>query len=240
MTDDIADPQGAGRVHSEALIRLPRGFLCYRPPDDAPAVAPAADGPITFGSFNNLSKVRPNVIAVWAQILNRVPGARLLVKSAQLANAERAEHLRDAFAAHGVEASRIEAAGQIHSKSGHLDAYRRLDIALDPFPYNGTTTTFEALWMGVPVITLAGDRHAARVGATILRRLGLDDYVLDDEQAYVNAAVALAGDASRRAELRGALRETLTASPLCDAAGFARDVEAAYRRVWRRWCADNG
>lgn len=240
LTDGIADPEGAGRVHSETLVRLPRGFLCYRPPDDAPAVAPAADGPITFGSFNNLSKVRPNVIAVWAQILNRVPGARLLVKSAQLANAERAEHLRDAFAAHGVEASRIETAGQIESKSGHLDAYRRLDIALDPFPYNGTTTTVEALWMGVPVITLAGDRHAARVGASILRRLGLDDYVLDDEQAYINAAVALAGDASRRAALRGTLRETLAASPLCDAAGFARDVEAAYRRVWRRWCADNG
>lgn len=94
--------------------------------------------------------------------------------------------------------------------------------------------------MGVPVIALAGDRHAARVGASILRRLGLDDYVLDDEQAYVAAAVALAGDASRRAALRGTLRETLAASPLCDAAGFARDVEAAYRRVWRRWCADNG
>ena len=237
LTDDIADPEGAERVHSETLIRLPRGFLCYRPPDDAPAVAPATAGPITFGSFNNLSKVRPNVIAVWAQILNRVPGAKLLVKSAQLANENRAERLRDAFAAHGVEASRIETAGQIHSKSGHLDAYRRLDIALDPFPYNGTTTTFEALWMGVPVITLAGDRHAARVGATILRRLGMDDYVLDDEQAYVDAVVALAGDVARRSDLRGTLRETLAASPLCDAAGFARDVEAAYCGVWRRWCA---
>ncbi len=239
LTDDIADPDGAGRVHSETLIRLPRGFLCYRPPDDAPAVAAAAARPITFGSFNNLSKVRPNVIAVWAQILNRVPDARLLVKSAQLANAERARYLRDAFVAHGVEGSRIETTGQIESKSGHLDAYRRLDIALDPFPYNGTTTTFEALWMGVPVITLAGDRHAARVGASILRRLGLDDYVVNDEQAYVDAAVALAGDASRRADLRGTLRETLAASPLCDAAGFARDVEAAYRRVWRHWCADD-
>ena len=118
----------------------------------------------------------------------------------------------------------------------HLALYDRVDIALDPFPYNGTTTTCEALWMGVPVVTLRGDRHAGRVGASLLTQVGLSDLIADSTEAYVEMAVALTSDPARLCELRQSLRPRMAASPLCDAPAFARKVEAAYRTMWRRWC----
>ena len=236
LTDAIADPPGAEAIHSETLVRLPHGFLCYRPPEDAPDIA-ARQGPVTFGSFNNLSKVTAQVIACWAAILDRVPDSRLMLKSRALGDGATRQAILDAFAGHGVAVERIEALAWIDARGGHLGAYGRIDVALDPYPYNGTTTTCEALWMGVPVVALAGDRHAARVGASILATLGLDDLVAADEGAYVESAVALARDTTRRARLRTSLRPTLEASPLCDAPAFARDVEDAYRQLWRDWCA---
>ena len=236
MTDAIADPPGSEAIHSETLVRLPHGFLCYRPPEDAPDTA-ASQGPVTFGSFNNLSKVTAQVIACWAAILNRLPEARLILKSRSLADAPTRQTVLDAFAGHGVAAERIEALAWIDARGGHLGAYGRIDVALDPYPYNGTTTTLEALWMGVPVVALAGDRHAARVGASILATFGQDELVAADEGAYVDTAVALAQDSARRAALRTSLRPTLAASPLCDAPAFARDVEDAYRELWQNWCA---
>jgi predicted O-linked N-acetylglucosamine transferase (SPINDLY family) len=241
ITDGIADPAGATDAHhSETLIRLPRTFLCYRPPDEAPAPGPLpsrAGSPFTFGSFNNLPKVNDTVIAAWSAILHRVPGSRLLLKSRALASAEPAERVRQAFAARGIDGARIELVGWVRDPAGHLKLYDRIDLALDPFPYNGTTTTCEAMWMGVPVLTLAGDRHAARVGASLLTQVGLERLIAGTPEDYIARAAALAADRDTLAAIRGSLRGRMAASPLCDAAAFARDMEAAYRAVWRDWCA---
>jgi len=240
LTDDIADPEGpGGDLHSETLMRLPNGFLCFAPDVEAPAIAepPAlANGFVTFGSFNNLSKVTPATVAAWARILEGVPESRLLLKSRSLANEGTQQRYRALFAERGVDGKRLEFHARIASKSGHLGAYGRVDIGLDTFPYNGTTTTCEALWMGVPVVTFRGDRHASRVGASILTRVGLGELIADTIDGYVMAAVTLAKAPSRLVELRRDLRPTMAASPLCDAAGFTHAVEAAYRKMWRRWC----
>ena len=240
LTDAIADPQGPGdALHSETLTRLPGGFLCFAPDAEAPAVADppvSAKSSITFGSFNNLSKMTVATVAAWARILEGVPGSRLLLKSRSFADAETRRRYRSLFAARGIAEERLELHAWIDSKSGHLGLYQRIDIGLDPFPYNGATTTCEALWMGVPVISLRGDRHAGRVGASILTRVGFSELIADTDDAYVAAAVALAEAPGRLVELRRDLRAAMAASPLCDAAGFTRHVEAAYRGMWRSWC----
>ena len=240
LTDDIADPEGPGdALYSERLTRLPNGFLCFAPAVEAPAVAipPAlANGLVTFGSFNNLSKVTAATVAAWARILRGAPESRLLLKNRALASEEARQRYRTLFADEGVDGARLEFHAWIDPRSGHLAAYGRIDIGLDPFPYNGTTTTCEALWMGVPVVSLSGDRHASRVGASILTRVGLTELIADTVDGYVTAAVALAKAPERFVELRRELRATMAASPLCDAAGFTHDVEAAYREMWRRWC----
>ena len=240
LTDAHADPHGdADALHSETLVRLPDCFLCYAPPHDAPEAAPpphAGSGHITFGSFNNLTKLRPGTIAVWAQILERVPGSRLIVKSKPLVDEKTRRRNLELFAAAGISAERLELVPWIPSQAGHLGAYSRIDIALDTFPYNGTTTTCEALWMGVPVIALRGRRHAARVGLSLLAAVGMPEFAVQSTQAYVEAAVGLANDLDRLTALRGDLRERLRASPLCDAGAFTRHVETAYRDMWRTWC----
>ena len=238
LTDAIADPPGAVEAfHSERLEYLPHGFLCYRPPDAAPPVGPLpalAVGHITFGSFNNLAKVTPEVVAVWAAVLHRVPGSRLLLKAGAFGDAEGRERYAALFATAGIAAERLDLVAQIPGIAAHLGAYDRLDIALDPFPYNGTTTTCEALWMGVPVLTLAGRLHAGRVGASLLAPLGLDAWIASDEDGYVAAAARLAANLPALAALRARLRPCLAQAPLCDAAGFARQIEVAYRRMWRQ------
>lgn len=242
LTDALADPEGAAdREHSETLVRLAGGFLCYGPPADAPAPGPppmAAGGHVTFASFNALAKMTPLVVETWAAILAAVPGSRLLLKSQALADPGTRRRTESMFARAGIATGRIELISWLPDPADHLAAYGQADIALDPFPFNGTTTTFEALWMGLPVIGLAGDRHAGRVGHAILDRLGLDELAAPDREAYVAAAVALAGDPDRVARLRATLRARLRTSPLCDAAAFAREVEASYRAMWRRWCTD--
>ena len=241
LTDALADPDGVtDPFHSECLVRLPQGFLCYRPPDDAPPVGrlPAlAAGRFTFGSFNNLSKITSRTIAVWADVLKAVDGARLIVKSRGLVDEAVRRDLLAAFARRGVDAERIDLYGAIADRRAHLDLYNSIDIALDSFPYNGATTTCEALWMGVPVITLAGERHAGRVGNSILGRVGLADLVAADARAYVTLATELAGDRERLADLRRGLRERVSSSPLADARGFTRALEEAYRTMWRDWVA---
>jgi len=167
------------------------------------------------------------------------PGSHLLIKSKQFADLATRESYLKAFAANGIAEERIELVPWVESRAGHLDLYGRIDVALDTFPYNGTTTTCEALWMGVPVVTLKADRHAGRVGASLLTTLGLEELIANTTQAYVAAVAALAGDLDRLADMRAGLRQRLQASKLCDRAGFARDIEAAYREMWRRWCVEN-
>ena len=239
LTDEVADPPGAAdRWHSEKLVRLPDGFLCYQPEAGGPGPAerpPGAAGGITFGSFNNLAKVSPQVVALWSRLLGAVPGSRLIMKAHALGTASARRRLQEQFAAGGVGAERVLLLGPEDSAAGHLARYREVDIALDTYPYNGTTTTCEALWMGVPVVTLAGPTHVTRVGASILKRVGLGELVTASPEEYVAQAAALAKDTARLGALRAGLRARLRASPLMDGARFARAVEAAYRTAWNAW-----
>jgi predicted O-linked N-acetylglucosamine transferase (SPINDLY family) len=241
LTDAMVDPEGdADAHHVEKLWRLPSGFLCYEPPPAAPDVGPppsAATGTITFGSFNTLAKTSPRTIELWARILRHVEGSRLVLKSGPLADAGVRQRVTQLFAQQGVDAARLVLDGRTGSLDAHLARYGEIDVALDPFPYNGTTTTCEALWMGVPVVALEGDRHVARVSASILRRLGLDGLVASTPKDYQAIATGLARDRARLAELRRGMRERMRGSPLGDGARFAREVEQAYRAMWRAWCA---
>jgi len=242
VTDALADPPGAAeRLHTERLARLPGGFLCHRPPADAPAVSPApvlARGSVTFGSFNNLAKVTAETIETWSEILRAVPTARLLLKGKLFADAAMVERYRRQFAAEGVAAERLVLRPLIPGIRKHLRLYGEVDIGLDPFPYNGTTTTCEALYMGVPVVSLVGDRHAARVGLSLLSQVGLPHLVASDRAEYVRIAASFASDAAALGALRLGLRQRLEASTLMDAPRFARVFEAALRDMWRQCCAE--
>jgi predicted O-linked N-acetylglucosamine transferase (SPINDLY family) len=239
LVDAVTDPEGeADALAVETLVRLTDGFLCYGPPDEAPKPAPlpcANGAAITFGSFNNPAKLSAMTLDAWAAILRQLPNARLLLKP--FADQVTRELFLDRFAQRGIATKRIELMAWVPDITSHLSAYQQIDISLDPFPYNGATTTCEALWMGVPVVTLSGDRHAGRVGASILRRLNLDELVARDAKEYVQIAVNLADQRDRLADLRRSLRPRMAASPLCDPPAFARYIEAAYRRMWEIWCA---
>jgi predicted O-linked N-acetylglucosamine transferase (SPINDLY family) len=240
ITDAKADPVGMTERHyTEKLIRLPRTAWCYRPLGGAPDVSnlPADHNRhITFGSFNNFAKINVRVIRVWTQILPRVPSARLMLKYAGISEPSVRQALREQFAAGGVDPDRLDLRGRDPTELAHLAQYANIDIALDTFPYNGTTTTCEALWMGVPVVTIAGQLHQARVGASLLSSVGLDDWVAQDEEGYVTKAVEAAGDIAGLRELRSNLRQMMERSPLGDEAGFTRELEGALREIWRAWC----
>ena len=243
LTDAVADPPGDDAEYAESLVRLPRPFLAYRPPRDAPPLperAAVVPGEVTFVSFNELPKVSDPVVAAWAAILRRLPAARLLIKGSALADAGTARRLAGRFEAHGIARERLRLEGRTERLAEHLARYACAHIGLDTFPYNGATTTCEALWMGVPVVSLAGERHAGRVGASLLGALGLEALVAASSAAYVEAAVDLAGDPDRLVRLGRSLRERMMASALLDATSLAREVEAAYRAGWRRWCAGPG
>jgi predicted O-linked N-acetylglucosamine transferase (SPINDLY family) len=224
----------------EKLVRLPQGFLCYEPPGNAPPVrdySTAGDGPVVFGTFNNFAKVTPQIIALWSQILLAVPKSKLLIKAETLGDEETQQMVRGWFARHGVDGSRIELLGREPSFVKHLATYHRVDIGLDTFPYHGTTTTCEAMWMGVPVLTLAGKAHVSRVGVSLLTRVGLSELMAPTPADYVKIAAELAQDVSRRRQIAGGLRDRMRASPLTDARGFVANLESAYRQIWRDRCA---
>lgn len=233
--DRISDPPGPGDAHfSEQIVRLPGPFLCYAPPSGAPDVSPppsAITGRTTFGSFNNLHKINPAVASAWARIVGGVPGARLLVKGPFGAQPRARARLKAMFATAGLAPDRVEFADFDASHAAHLASYARVDVALDTFPYNGTTTTCEALWMGVPVVTFAGDRHAARVGASLLHHAGLGDFVARDVDGYVELATALGRDPSVPVAWRGALRGRMASSALVDARAWCSGFEAALRAL---------
>jgi FkbM family methyltransferase len=244
ITDAWADPPGLTEAHhTETLVRLDRGFLCFSPPETAP---PPADPPcirrghVTFGSFNSLSKIDPVTVRLWSAILRRLPDSRLVLKSLAFDDEGSREHYTRQFASHGIAASRLTLLGKIPSQEAHLAAYADIDIALDCYPYHGTTTTCESLWMGVPVVTLAGRRHVSRVGVSLLSQVGHRELIADDEEAYIALAVAWATDPQRQARFRQRIREEMAASPLCDAERHAIDVETTLRNAWRKWCATQG
>ena len=241
ITDAVADPQGEDAYYSESLLRLPGSFLCYQPPADAPTVAPLpaqTNGYVTFGSFNNYSKLNSGVLRLWAEVLKQVPGARLLLKCPALTDAGVQAHVRAEFEALGVVPERLELLGHTRGRADHLALYGRIDIALDTFPYNGTTTTCEALWMGVPVVSLAGRHHAGRVGGSLLTAAGLAGWLADTPEAFVAIARSRADDIPALVRLRASLRGQVQSSPLCDATGFTRHLETTLLQAWQSTVAE--
>jgi protein O-GlcNAc transferase len=240
LTDEVADPHGeADRLHSEKLIRLEHGFLCYQADESLSEGSPPPilqQGHITFGSFNTIKKVTLDVVGVWSLILQSIPNARLLMKSNALEDKTTKMNLLQAFSEHGIGQDRIELINAVPHRKDHMKLYSRVDISLDPFPYNGTTTTCEALWMGVPVISMRGNRHAGRVGASILQHAGFPDMIVENEDEYVNLAQSLAGNTERLITLRKALRPQMRESALMDLPQFTKTLEDTYRKIWVAWC----
>lgn len=222
-------PDGQARF-TEKICELPHTRLCFTPPSMAPEVAALPDG-MSFGCFNNLSKMGDEVVALWSRVLQAVPDSRLLLKSPQLKEASVQQRVRERFAGCGISAERLQFDG-LSSRADYLAAYGRIAIALDPFPYTGGTTTMEALWMGVPVLTLQGDSLVSRQGVGLLMNAGLAQCIAKNPDDYVARAAALAGDRKALASLRSTLRGQLQRSPLCDAEAFAQDFEDALRSLW--------
>jgi predicted O-linked N-acetylglucosamine transferase (SPINDLY family) len=238
LVDEITDPIGAAdSFATEKLIRFSPCAWTYEAPADAPTPAmPDEASPVTFGSFNNFLKVTDETLAVWSKILTRVPGSLLFIKSAYLDDPEVRKNVFERLVAAGIDEDRVEISGFFASTQDHLSAYNRVDVALDTFPYNGTTTTCEALWMGVPVVSLIGDRHAARVGLSLLTAVGHPEWAEEDEEHYIEKAVTLAQDRALRGQLRESLRSEVAASILCDHQRQAARFEAALRQAWVEWC----
>jgi len=243
FTDDLADPPGSTeQLHTETLLRIPNGFLCYQPPV-AGEVAPLPclkKGYVTFGSFNNLAKINSAVIEAWSGLLKQVPGSRLLIKSKSLKYEDIRADLCQLFAAHGIHDSRIEITGWVGSMEDHLDLYSQVDIALDTFPYNGTTTTCESLYMGVPVVVLAGQEHVGRVGVSLLTHAGLAEFIADSVDTYIKLAASWAGNVQALAVVRKQLRARVSGSNLCDADSKTRNIERLYRTIWTDWLEKTG
>ena len=236
LVDAVTDPVDEASYASETLVRLENGFLCYQaPPEAPPPAAPPCmqNGRITFGSFNNPTKLASSTLDTWAALLACVPNSQLLLKDKLFADAGNRVTFLNRLARHGISGERITLLGFVPEQGEHLALYSRMDIALDPFPYNGTTTTCEALWMGVPVISLRGDRHAARVGASLLTQIGMTELIATSPKVYVEIATKLADDQRQLNRLRQELRPKLKSSSLCDAPAFALKIEEAYRAIWR-------
>jgi predicted O-linked N-acetylglucosamine transferase (SPINDLY family) len=237
LTDSYLDPPGGDTDghYSEQSVRLPDAFWCYDPlasgPEPGPLPAEAA-GRVTFGSLNSFKKTNDDVFALWARVLRGVDGSRLLLSAQPGDSRARA---RGAFERAGVDPERLEFVDQ-RTRAEYLALYRRIDVCLDTFPYGGHTTSLDAFWMGVPVVTLVGGTVVGRAGLCIAYHLGLPELVADSPDAFVSMAVHLARDRPRLADWRGQLRGRMESSALMNARRFARNLDAAYRSIWRRWC----
>ena len=237
LTHAFADPVGNDCYYSETLYRLPEALWCYRPRENMPAVAPPPlekNGYITFGSMNSLTKVSPATVSAWAEILRVLPGARLIMATVPEGSAS--EALRNQFMANGIGPERLVLQGRLSAEQ-FWALHAEIDIALDPFPYNGGTTTYETLWLGVPVVSLKGAGFVSRLGHTLLNQIGLPELVAESPAGYVEIATTLASDWDRLKELRTDMRGRVAASPLRDEVGFTRHLEAGYHEMWNRWCA---
>jgi predicted O-linked N-acetylglucosamine transferase (SPINDLY family) len=237
LTDPYLDPPGLfDDCYSEESFRLPETFWCYDPLTDQPpvnALPATADGVITFGCLNSFCKVNDECLALWARVLRAVPQSRMLLH-APLDPAR--ERVLAKLQEHGVPASRVEFVSR-KPRHEYLRLYHRIDVALDPLPYNGGTTTLDAFWMGVPSLTLLGKTALGRAGWSQLCNLGLKDLAADTPQGLVDRAVQLAADPPGLQELRRTLRQRMQHSPLMDGKRFARHMEQAYRQMWKKWCA---
>lgn len=242
LTDEVTDPTDqTDQFFTEQLIRLKHGFLCYRGDSriNHSSTPPSSScDEIIFGSFNNSNKITDQVIAVWSQILKSVPKSKLMLKSNHFDSPDLKKSLTQKFKEQGISAKRIILLNRIEQSDHHLKLYDSVDIALDPFPYNGTTTTCESLWMGVPVITLAGETHAGRVSSSILKRVGLDELVSSKEETYIKLAVKLAGNLETLILLKSSLRKKMLTSPLCDEKLFTQILEDTYASIWAQYCRD--
>jgi protein O-GlcNAc transferase len=222
----------------EKVARMPDGYVCYTPPEYAPPVSgspAAARGTVTFGCFNRLAKVNAEVVRLWAQLLRECSGSRLVLRARSLADAAVRKRYRKMFTREGVEESRLEFLGAA-THEDLLRGYADVDIALDPFPYSGGLTTCEALWMGIPVVTLAGERLASRHSASHLANAGLPELIATSPEQYVAIARDIAGDRGRLAALRERLREQVASSPLGNSELFVRNLLALFRRIWQAEC----
>jgi protein O-GlcNAc transferase len=236
LSDDWTDPAGNEKYYVEKLFRLPATFFVYEPPADAPLVAPLPAwraGHVTFGCLNAVNKISVRAVGLWSQVMRATAGSRMMVLTTRCEATNR--RLLENFAAHGITADRVELL-QRTSAEGYYRRYNSIDLALDPVPFNGHTTTCDAAWMGCPTVTLSGQIYAHRFGGSVMRNLGLADLVTESEQAYVAAAVGLAGDLNRLGKMRSNLRFDMQRSPLTDGPGFTRNLEQAYRQMWQRWC----
>ncbi|MCL2646544.1 MAG: tetratricopeptide repeat protein [Phycisphaerales bacterium] len=241
VTDSVADLPGLTELHNtEVLCRLPRCAWCYRPPVDVPLVQAPGPRPFTFGSFNSHAKITDEMIRLWAVILHQVPYSRLLLKSNLFGDRAMWAQLYNRFAVHGISSDRLILRGRQSSTAEHLQQYYDVDLALDTFPYHGTTTTCEAMYMNVPIVTLAGKTHMSRVGVSLLTAVGLNELIAQTSEEYIGIAVWLASDSSALAVLRRDLRPRLLQSPLTNAADFAGHFCNALRSMWRQWCEGGG
>jgi protein O-GlcNAc transferase len=238
LTDAVADPPEEPASHTEELIRLPGGFCCYTPPSTAPEPGPLPAqkaGYVTFGSLHALHRLNAEVLDLWSAILRAVPTAHLLIFRHTLRGNIK-EGLLKHFTDRGIEAGRIDMRQHYFKddSSRYLSVYQDVDVSLDTFPWSGHTTACESLWMGVPVITLRGNRHAGRMVASVLTQIGLPDFIAESAEQYVARAVQVAQDIDGLARLRSELRDQVRNSPLCDGKKFTRNLEAAYREMWKR------
>jgi len=240
FTDAIVDPAGDADAHAtEKLVRFARTAWAYEPPANAPEVQarPAGRSGVTFGCFNNVAKISDTTLELWGRVLAAVPDSRLLLKGRGFASEEMRQRYLARFYAAGIPADRVELIERTATTEDHLAIYHRVDISLDTFPYHGTTTTCEALWMGVPVVTLMGDRHVARVSGSLLAAIGRPEWVAATAGEYVQIAAKLAADPVALATIRAGLREQVGNSPLGDHAGQSARFAAALRDCWQTWCA---
>lgn len=235
ITEMATDPEGSDALYTEKLVRLSNRNI-YAPPDEAPDPGPPPflrNDHVTFASFNNLGKVTSDVVAVWSRVLKAVPGARLALKSVnRLSDEGPRKHFLAQFALHGIGPERLDFLTGDRDLQSHLARYRAVDIALDPFPCNGGTTSCEALWMGIPLVTMAGDTFMGRQGVNYLGKLDLSDLIATTEEEYLAAAVALAGNSSRLQMLRAELRDAVTTF-LFDPQSHVAELETAYTEMWR-------
>ncbi|WP_292934449.1 tetratricopeptide repeat protein [Noviherbaspirillum sp.] len=237
ITDPVTTPTNVGQLFSETPVCLPHSRFCYSPPEYAPSVAPSPVldvGYITFGSFNRVEKLVDPVISAWIRILDAVPGSRLLLKAGVLENESVRDSLRRRFVEMGLKGDRLELRGPSQHPE-MLEQYGEVDIALDPFPFNGGMTTLEALWMGVPVVTLAGNSVVSRQSASALTNIGLTELIFDDLAMYVEGAISLAHNVEHLSGLRQQIRRRMANSPLCQPEQFTHDLETLYRRMWHAW-----